>query len=29
MRDGIKNKEQEGNIAVLDVAELLNQAQDL
>ena len=29
MTDGVKNKEQEGKIAVMDIAELLEQAQDL
>ena len=29
MTDGVKNKEQEGKVAVLDIAELLQQAQDL
>ena len=29
MTDGIKNKEKEGRIAVMDIAELLQQAQDL
>ena len=29
MTDGVKNKEQEGRIAVMDIAELLQQAQDI
>ena len=29
MTDGVKNKEKEGKIAVMDIAELLQQAQDL